>query len=183
MEKLTIGDTDVILDNYGNGKGKITISNTYGYNFSHYWGSMGGTLQEFLLRIDEYYFCNKLTPPGKSGEFNAKLSVMQIRKYIREELSWDLPWHAYMGLQKEFREELKNIEKYSYSEDSFVNQCLALKDFVWSEGTYQEEKEFKDIIEGIFSEPWHYIVRGDSDNEKFLVNLLPKIKKELKKLQ
>lgn len=44
VKHLRVEGTDVYLHEYG--KGKLTISNTYGHNYSHYWGS--STVQNIL---------------------------------------------------------------------------------------------------------------------------------------
>ena len=42
MEHFRINSTDIILQDFNKGEGKIIISNdSFGYNFSYYWGAMG----------------------------------------------------------------------------------------------------------------------------------------------
>ena len=93
MKTLRIDYTDIFLDDKGNGQGKLTISNTCGFNFSCYWGAMGGSLKDFLLRINEDYFVRNLTDPLS---FDAKLTAKSVRRYVRNELKSELPWYMYM---------------------------------------------------------------------------------------
>tara|TARA_R110000796_G_scaffold88978_1_gene192343 strand:+ start:1321 stop:1875 length:555 start_codon:yes stop_codon:yes gene_type:complete len=181
MNHIEIGNTDVFLEDLGEGKGKITISDTEGFNFSHYWGSMGGPLDEFILQLDEGYFSMKLKPIDDRGVFCSKRSVSAIRKFIKEEYSYELPWYAFKEFQKELREELREISKYSHSEEDFVRRCEELRNHCWYSDGYKQEKEFKEIMDSLFQEPWHFIVKTESNDTIFLKNLLPKLKKVLTK--
>lgn len=180
MKHIEIGNTDVFLEDLGNSKGKISITDTEGYNYSYFWGAMGDSLEKFLCRINEDYFAMKLRPMGDNGVIDLKLSVREIRKFIREEYAYELPWYKYMEFQKELREKLKEIEEYSYSEEDFVRRCSEIPNSCWYSLDYKAEKEFVKIMECLFQEPWHFIVNGESKHTKFLKKLLPKIKKKLK---
>lgn len=179
MKHIEIGNTDIFLEDLGNNKGKISITDTEGYNYSHYWGSMGDSLEVFLCHIDENYFAMKLKPDEDRGEFDAKLSVREIRKFIREEYSYDLPWYKYMDFQKELREKLKDIERYSYNEEDFVRRCSDIANSYWESCDYKAEKEFVKIMGYLFEESWDFIVKGESKHTKFLKKLLPKIKQQI----
>lgn len=183
MKHIEIGNTDVFLEDLGNGKGKISITDTEGYNYSHYWGAMGGNLEEFLCHINEDYFAMKLKPDEDRGTFDANLSVREIRKFIKEEYSYDLPWYKYMEFQKELREKLKDIERYAYNEDEFVRMCYDIPDSNWDSLDYRAEIEFVSIMKSLFEEPWYFIVRSESKHTKFLKKLLPKIKQQLKTIK
>tara|TARA_R110000796_G_scaffold250514_1_gene379588 strand:- start:7050 stop:7598 length:549 start_codon:yes stop_codon:yes gene_type:complete len=181
MKHIEIGNTDIFLEDLGPSKGKISITDTEGYNYSHFWGAMGGNLEEFITKINEDYFATKLKPDGDGGVFDAKLSVRAIRRFIKEECSYDLPWYEFMEFQKELREKLKDVENYSHSEADFVRRCSDIPDSFWSALDYKAEREFVDIIEGVFQEPWHFIVKSESKHVRFLKKLLPQIKKQLNK--
>lgn len=43
VKHLRVQNTDVYLHEYGEGKGKLTISNDYSHNYSYYWGAMGSS--------------------------------------------------------------------------------------------------------------------------------------------
>lgn len=184
MRIIKIDETEIFLDDLGSGRGKITISNTYGYNFSYYWGSMGSSLCEFLCNIDESYFITKLS--NKPYSFNSKLTAKDIRKYIRKELSYDLPWYKYMEFQKSLREWISGIEEIE-SENEFVDYCYnILNSYVLDFSTLNrhEEKEIRDILKSSFmQEPWHFIQQGDSHEAVFLKKLFKKLQKELKSKQ
>lgn len=184
MEIIKIDETEIFLDDKGSGQGKITISNTYGYNFSYYWGSMGDSLREFLLRINESYFITKLA--NNPYSFSPKLTAKEIRKYISEELSYDLPWYKYMEFQKSFREWIKGIEEIE-SDQEFVDYChniLRSWKLDFSSLDRHEEKEVKDILQNSFTqEPWNFIQQGYSNEAIFLKKLFKKLQKELKEAQ
>lgn len=183
MKHIQIDNTDIFLENLGVGKGKISITDTKGYNYSHYWGSMGDTtIEEFICGLDYDYFMMKLKPIEDRGVFDSKMSVREIRNFIRGEFKYELPWYKYMEFQKELREKLKEIEQFSYSEEDFVRRCSDIPSSYWNALDYKAEKEFVAIMESLFQEPWHFIVKGDSRHCIFLKNLLPKLKAKLNKL-
>lgn len=180
MKHIKIGNTDVFLDDKGEGKGKITISDIeWGYNFSFYWGAMGCSLEEFLLQINPDYFEGKLNM-GDQGVFDAKGSIKNVRRHIREEMKYQLPWYAYPSAQKELREVLKDIEKHCCSEDEFVDTMSNLtRQLYYYELSYKEETEFLDIISELEQEPWNFIEKKPSQKSVWLKNFLTKLKKEL----
>ena len=181
MESFKIGETDIILEDYGDGKGKIIIANTWGYNYSYYWGSMGSSLKEFLCSINMYYFTNKLSDPSDNGVFSAEKSVSNFRKYLKTEFKYDLPWYKWPEAQKSLREELKNIEECE-SEESFVyNMNKLYLNIDYSSLDRYDEEEFIDIIKSACNEPWCFIEKKDSNKTIFLKRLFPKLQKELKK--
>lgn len=69
VEKIRIEDinashrldpVEVIIENYGEGAGKILIS-CWGESWTGYWGSMGGTVEEFFQRVSNDYLINKMS--------------------------------------------------------------------------------------------------------------------------
>lgn len=168
LRKLKIKDADVFLEDYETGKGKITISSFNYGAFTFYWGSMGSDLKDFLLRINGDYFAGKLS--SNSYVFDAKGSTKNVRKHIREELSYELPRYKFMSAQKEMREAIKKLE-YVSSNNEFVARMIDLPDnLMCYDLDYKEESEFKDIIEGVFkSEPWHFIAEKQSNEYNWLV--------------
>lgn len=183
MERIKIGNTDVFLEDYGQGKGKIIISNTYGYNFSYFWGSMGSNLREFLLRINESYFIGKLCS-NSNGDFSGRKTVKAIRKAMREHNScWEIPWYKYMDAQKELRELLKDLEQCNEI-NSFYYECKSIIDNYWglhfSYDEKHEKEEFESNVEALFSEPHYYFEYEDSNELIFLKRLFKDLQKELK---
>lgn len=182
MENFKIGDTDIILEDFGDGKGKIIIANIWGYNFSFFWGCMGSDLKKFLCGINVNYFVTKLSDPLDNGVIDAKKSVVNFRNHFKTEFKHDLPWYKYLEAQKSMREELREIENDCKSEQEFVYLMDNLyKKIDCSSLNYKEEKEFKNIIESACNEPWNFIIKGDSIKTKFLRKLFPKLQKELKR--
>lgn len=182
-EVLKIDDTDVFLQEIGPGQGKITISNTWGYNFSFYWGSMGGTLKEFLLEINQSYFCSKLMGPKNDTTIDAKRTFTEVRKHIRQDI---LYWWEHMEFQKHLREELNSFQRETdengskYFVDYWSNFINRL-DFSLIEDRYDAkrcEENFRNI-----SEPWHFIVDKPAPEYIWLEKLFMKLQKEIKKQQ
>jgi hypothetical protein len=162
MKRIKIEQTDVFLENFEKlGQGKITISDPWMGAFTYSWGAMGSGILEFIKRINPDYFAGKLC--REDYVFDAKTSVKNIRKYIKDELKHELPYYKYPELQKEFRIELKKLEKCS-TDNEFVDACFALPERMLCMGaTFREENEFKDIISGIFkTEPWGFIAQKPS---------------------
>lgn len=60
IEKLKIGDVEVYLEDFGESKGKIIISNTNGTSYSYYWNAMGGSLKDFLCQLNGDYLARCL---------------------------------------------------------------------------------------------------------------------------
>ena len=179
LEKFYIGETKIILDDLGEGRGSLTISD--GYNaYDYFWGSMGGTLNGFILRINNGYFAGKMLGHRDNYEFDAKISLRNVRAQLKE----DLPWYEYMSAQKELREELRNL-KYCLSKEEFVNELSDLHhNLMCYDLNRYEEVEFLDIIRnGICCEPWHLLGTKPSHEYNFLANLLPKLQKHIKKTE
>jgi len=182
ITKIRIGDTDVYLEDYDNGRGKIVVSNSYGHNYSYYWGAMSGTLSEFICRINSGYFADKLLGATSSWVMDTKATFTAIRKHIREEM--DLPWYTHMEFQREMRELLKSFQsacQENENEGMFV-------DWWWSKFVerlpyYQiDDRIDRETIKKDFyniSEPWGFIEQKPSPNYKYLLNLHKELKNEL----
>ncbi len=182
MEKLRIETTDIYLDDTKPGSGKITVSDSWHGAYTYYWGAMGSDdLAGFLMRINGEYFADKLST--KREQFDAKASARAIRKYIKTDCSYEMPWYKWMSGQKELREKIRELESCS-SEDDFMYCCrnihssLLCLDMKW-----EEEREFTELIKAIFSEPWQFLETKESRQFKWLKDLLGKIQTELQKTQ
>ncbi len=177
LQKIEIGQTDIFLEDLEPGHGKITISDSYHGAFTYYWGAMGSDIKSFIKRIDSNYFANKLST--NSLVFSAKESAKSVRKYIRTDMSYDLPWYKFRSAQKEMRELIKQLE-YCESEQGFVDSMIRIPDRIYCmDLTRKEEDEFRSIIGGLFTcEPWHFIEKSVSEEYKWL----QKIHKELNKI-
>lgn len=184
-ETLRIGSTDVILQDYEPGKGKIIISDDdYGYNFSYFWGAMGegSNLRDFLCRINSSYFVGKLSCRTQ-GDFDAKKTFTNIRKYIREEMSYELPWYKHMNFQKDMREHLRDWERDCVNEHDFVG-CW--NDFMKYTLDYYliEDKYDREHVEKSFNgieEPWSFIAYKTPREHIWLENFHKKLQKFLNK--
>lgn len=183
-EILKIRGVEITLENHELGQGRITIK---GSNlFSMFWGSMGGTIQEFLCKINSDYFASKLQGSERSETFNVKQTFKELRRFIREDL--DLQWYKHLEFQKDLREKLRGFEvecrEYPYDRffvDNFhFNFCIN-PDFYLINNKWEcerIEKEFKNI-----TEPWHFIQTSESENTKYLKSLHKQIVRKLSKLE
>ena len=68
VRKITITDIklldpiSVYLEDYGAGRGKITIT-CFNDSWSNYWGSMGeNTIAQFITKCDNHYLSKKFSP-------------------------------------------------------------------------------------------------------------------------
>ena len=179
---FSIGGTEITFENKGENKGEITISDKEKGTYQMYWGAMGGTLQDFILRINEDYFTDKLLGVRSTQVFDAKGTFKELRKFIREEL--DLPWYKHLDFQKDLREKLSNFQKNCeeinsdrYFVESFDFNVGTMPDFYLIEDRWERERIERDF-KGI-SEPWHFIQTKESQEAKWLKSLHFKIKRKL----
>tara|TARA_R110002124_G_scaffold61218_1_gene167895 strand:- start:13 stop:561 length:549 start_codon:yes stop_codon:yes gene_type:complete len=178
MNRLNIKTADVLLENYEVGQGKIIISDLDFGSWSFYWGSMGSKIEEFIQGINADYFANKLCVEREV--FCSKATATAIRKYLKEELSDDLPWYKFASAQKEMREKIKEIEN-SYSQEDALHQMSTMhENLMCYDLDRQDEKEFLGIIEGVFScEPWHFLQTKPSREYNYLHKLHKSLKTHL----
>ncbi|MEQ2025373.1 hypothetical protein ABLB84_06190 [Xenorhabdus szentirmaii] len=66
----------VYLEDYGNNQGRITISE-YGESWTAFWGAMGGSLSDFIIRVNNSYLIGYLAP--KFGARSIKYRRMDSR--------------------------------------------------------------------------------------------------------
>lgn len=179
MKFLKIKGTDIILQNYDQkGQGKIIVSDNWMGSFSYVWGGMESDIEEFIQTIHSDYFADKLC--SNRYVFSAKKSVSNVRKFIREELIYDLPWYKFPEAQKEMRANLKELENCT-SENEFVDRMLSfVDDIIVVEISFEEQREFEDIIKPVFTcEPWNFIGEDLSEEYKWLCNIHRELKLQL----
>lgn len=58
--RFKIKGADIILVNKGINQGEIQIKSKTKGSFSMYWGAMGGTIEDFMLKTNSDYFSGKL---------------------------------------------------------------------------------------------------------------------------
>lgn len=183
--KIKIGSTDIFLEELGAGKGKITVSDTYGHNYSSYWGSMRETLKNFICSINSSYFASNLLGAADNYEMDVKKTFASIRKYIAEELG--LPWYKHMEFQKEMREtlncfkrECEDTNSQDYFVGNFFSSFVDRLNYYLIEDRYDREsieKDFKGICE-----QWNFIETRPGREYVWLEKLHAKLKKELSKI-
>lgn len=181
MQEIKINNTVVLLQDFEKpGQGKIIIADDYMGAFTYTWGAMGCSIAEFIKSINSGYFSGKLC--RNTYVFSAKKSVSSVRRYIKDELKYELPWYKFMPAQKEMREELKKLESCNYA-DEFINSMSCFPEHLMCPDlNYSEEKEFKGLIDSVFTcEPWHFIVQDYSDEYKWLCDLHRALKKKITK--
>lgn len=178
MRQIKIGTTDVFLKNERFGSGKIIVSDLYEGSYSFFWGSMGSNLEDFLKSTNADYFAGKLS--NENHVFSPKNTAKNIRRYIKEEMKFDLPWYRFMSAQKELREQIKQIESTSNEHEAlsiiegFHKNCFCF------DLDRNETEEFTETLESHFNcEPWHFLETEPSKEYLFLKNLHKKILKKL----
>ena len=105
VKEINIDGDVFTLKCYGDkSNGKLTVEIAYGSSFSYGWCYMSCNLEEFLLSANTSYIKEKL----KACEviFSPSNTLKEIRKHLKKEL----PYYNFMEIQKEFREELKELE-------------------------------------------------------------------------
>jgi hypothetical protein len=183
LERFRIDDTDVILEDFGDGKGKIIIASLDYHNYSYYWGAMGSNLREFLCHTSADYFVTKLMGPREEKEMDVKATFKALRKCIREEMRWELPWYKHMEFQKEMREVMRDFQSSCEefpSEQFFVNSFdssfVNRLDFYLIEDK-RAEGEIKDYFKYI--ECWHFIEKKPNRESLWLKSFHAKLKRHL----
>jgi hypothetical protein len=185
VEHIRINHTDIILQEFGDGKGKIIISDDeYGYDFSYYWGAMGKdrTLKDFIKSINSDYFVNKLSHNIK-GPLNSRKTFRALRKYIQECFKYELQWYDHVEFQKDFRRRLKDFQRNVTCDMEFVQEVQEFHNkldyFLIKDNREMErvEKLFKDIF--AYCEPWYFLDFDTHPEEIFLEKLHIKLKEKL----
>lgn len=180
VPKIRINETDIFLENFEIGKGKITISNTdWGYNMSCYWGAMGEntTLEMFLKQINASYFVDKLLSREEEYEFDSKKTFAAVRWHIKNEI---LPWYKHMEFQKDMRERLREFQQECADERWFVENFsyfMSNLNYYLIEDSYARE-ELKNELTSI-EEPWSFICTKYSRKAHWLMELHKQLKKKL----
>lgn len=178
--------TDVILQDYGDGKGKIIISNDdRDYNLSYYWGSMGEgyDLSKFILKTNDGYLINKLGQRHDDGPIDIKKTMAAVRKYIKE----DTEWRFYYSPEddKYLRNALNDIQRYTHDSRDFVDRMTNLDNTMSYSGindVYNRGKApFDGMIYALSTEPWHFIINEEPQVNAWLGKFLPKVREFLKK--
>jgi hypothetical protein len=180
--KLNIDDTDIFLEDLGENQGKITISNTYGHNYSTFWGAMGDNLKDFILRINNDYFANRLLGRASSQEMDVKTTFKAIRDYIRDDIG--IAWYEHMDFQKNMREVLTQFQREceesksaAFFVDNFNRYFLDRLDYWEVKERYR--KSIEESFESMGSEPWYFIHTKPNTKYKFLISLHQKLQQKL----
>lgn len=176
---LKIGGTDVFLQDYTPGSGKITLSG-FNANYSYQWGAMGGNITQFLQSINSEYFANKLLGAKSIYTFDIGATFSALRKKIAKEF---LPWYKHMEFQKEMRHIISEWQSCCSTSDYFVSafnsSFVDRLPYHLIENRYERETieaEFKSLG----CEPWHLIAETETAEYKWLKNFHGRLKKELK---
>lgn len=178
IEKYVIKEgIEVLLEDLSDGKGKVIVTTSAGLNYSYFWGAMGGSLKDFILRINSDYFAGKLCYNLYTS--STKKTKTNIRKFIREEFY--LPWYKHIEFQKDMREKINlwfshefNIEQLTSTWDLFVSSL----NFYLIENEIERKclrKEFESV-----SEVWHLIEEEPSHEYKLLVDIHKRLQKIIK---
>lgn len=184
IQKIKIKEVDILLENLAPSQGKVIVSDNNGNNYSMFWGAMGGTIQEFICRINSDYFADKLLGTERTQSFNVKQTFKELRRFIREDL--DLPWYKHLEFQKDFREILRSFENECLENpydrffvDNFHSYFSYKPNFYLISDRYEcsrIENDFKSLCE-----PWHFIQTSESEKTKYLKSLHKQIIRKLSK--
>jgi hypothetical protein len=184
MRKIRIREYDVILENLGEGQGKVIIASPY-LNTSYYWGSMGGTLEEFICSIDLYYWSKNLLPRHVEEPLNVRKTFAAFRKQLKENLCDSLYSYGWW-LEREFQSDMwGKVREMQESVDDvgdFIEAAFGLPkrmDYHLIADKYDAER-FEEAIQNACSEPWYYAVRGQSREQGILTMLYTELRKILK---
>jgi hypothetical protein len=183
MELIKIGTADIILQDFGDGNGKIIISDSnWDYNFSYWWGAMGKNtnLRRFIKEINSSYFIDKLAY-GCKGSLDAKGTFRNIRKHIKDEMSYELPWYRHMEFQKDMREELNTWQIHCCDENQFVNDWDHFFEYTLNYYLIDDafdRKEIEASFKGI-CEQWNFIQLETPREHIYLAKLFKKLQKVL----
>lgn len=184
VRSFFIGGTNIILENKGPNRGQITIINNEKGIYNMFWGAMGGTIEEFITRINEDYFTDKLLGVRSTQVFDVNRTFTNVRRFIREEL--DLPWYKHIEFQKDlrnyistFQERCAEYNSEKYFVDHFHDYLYRYPSFYLIDDRW-EQKRLEDEFNNI-SEPWGFIATKDSKESKWLKSLHKTIVKKLNK--
>lgn len=178
MDLIKIGITDIILQDYEDGQGKIIISNfDFDYNFAYSWGAMDKDtdLRKFIKQIDSGYFANKLT-----GHIRQDIDVKATFADLRREIKELMPWYVNVEFQKDMRSKLRDYQYHTFSQESFVNGWDSFIDSLWfgdCDHHYYDKEEVESFFRG-YCEHWNLIVTKPPKEYNWCV----KLHKELKKI-
>lgn len=187
MEKSTIvniikiKETEVILQNYEHGRGKIIVSDLYNGSYSYFWGSMSKSLEDFLISINAGYFAGCLC--RDIYKFSGKATAKSLRKYFINEMSYAFPWYKHFKAQKQFRNILKDIERCDNQYDAlhYIESIHNEVDDFDNLDYYETQKMQQYLKDHFNNEPWNFLDTEPSDNYIFLLKLHKELVKYLKK--
>lgn len=184
LRRLKIGTTDVFLEDTRPGAGKMTISDTYGHNYSCFWGAMGKDcdLANFICHIDSAYFAGNLLSKKKSKQMSVAATFRQLRKYIKDEIG--LKWYQHMDFQRDMREKIRDFEQECQdmpSEEFFVNQFFSFINYRLNYWMIEDDRESKRIEKEFreISEPWYFIEKEFTAEYKWVIEFHGKLKAAL----
>lgn len=131
-ESHRLDPVEVIIENYGGGAGKILIS-CWGESWTGYWGSMGGTVEEFFQRVSNDYLINKMSDyqlmepdVDRDGEYLKSLVIKERRSRNISRSQANNAWH-YIEIFSPGRHELcygRTPEDLEFIEGIYEPWCL-----------------------------------------------------------
>lgn len=84
----SLDPVEVIVENFGEGRGKITVS-CYGEVWTGFWGSMGGTVEQFFQRVSNDYLIGKMSDyqstvpdPDSDQDYIRSLILKERRRQV-----------------------------------------------------------------------------------------------------
>lgn len=181
--RFKIKGADIILVNKGINQGEIQIKSKTKGSFSMYWGAMGGTIEDFMLKTNSDYFSGKLLGSINSQVFCEKETFKNLRQYIKENIDFRVDGGSLFRkdlnkVLRDFQRKCKEQGTRTYFVESFeYNLCLV--DFYLIKERYDRDK-MEDEFDAMFGEPWLFIGTRESDTCKWLKTIHAAIKRKLK---
>lgn len=181
--RFKIKGAEVILINKGTNQGEIQIKGKTKGSFSMYWGAMGGTIEDFMVKINSDYFSSKLLGSINSQVFCEKETFKNLRQYIKESIDFRVDGGSLFRkdlnkVLRDFQRKCKEHGTHTYFVESFEYN-LSKVDFRLVRERYDRDK-MKYEFDAMFGEPWLFIDTKESDTCKWLKTIHAGIKQKLK---
>lgn len=181
--RFKIKGAEIILVNKGENQGEIQIKGKTKGSFSMYWGAMGGTIEDFMVKINSDYFSSKLLGSINSQVFCEKETFKNLRQYIKENIDFRVDRGSLFRkdlnkVLRDFQRKCKEHGTPTYFIESFEYN-LSIIDFYLIEERYDKCRMREDFV-AMSGEPWLFIGTKESDTSKWLKTIHAGIKRKLK---
>jgi hypothetical protein len=146
----------------------------------HYnsWASPGDSFIDFLISINKYYFIDKVFP--NMEVFDKKATLAAFRKKLNE----FCPSYKSPQFMKEIRFEIRSKECHMANPESFVSEIMSIDiglDYnIYHLNSTAKTSNFNfDDFKYCFQEPWHFIIKKNSQYVEAVCKAFAKLQKQL----